>query len=383
MRVLVISHEHPPLAGGAGGAAACRSARFATSGHAVCVRTSAHGGLPAREEHGGVEVRRIAALRTRLDRGGLAHMAAFAAHGALRALPLAREFRPDAALAFFGIPGGLVAWRLRRRLGLPYVVALRGADVPGQQPEQLAMAHALCAPLLRAVWRGARAVAANGPGLAEAARRFLPGLAVTESPGGVDAELFHPVDAAPGIDRDGGPLRLLFAGRVSPEKGLDVLLRALVRVDGDWTLAVAGDGPGLPGARAEAGRLGLSAQVRWLGFVPREAMPGVYREADVLAQPSLYEGLPNAVLEAMASGLAVVTTDTPGASALVRPDTGLTVPRADAGALAEALAALCADRALVRRLGATGRATALRDHDWGAVARHYLSLLAPPGGPGA
>jgi hypothetical protein len=79
--------------------------------------------------------------------------------------------------------------------------------------------------------------------------------------------------------------------------------------------------------RAALEAAGLAERTRFLGFVPREAMPGVYRRADVLVHPSHFEGQSNTVLEAMASGLAVVASDIPGCAELVRPgESGARVP---------------------------------------------------------
>lgn len=373
MRALVLCHEFPPLAGGASGATAHLSRAFAARGHEVAVLTSALSGLPARERVDGVDVVRVPALRRRADRGGAAHFAAFALRAGLRARSLARDWRPDAALAFFGFPAGVAAWWLWRGAGVPYVVSLRGGDVPGQQPEQLATLHRLAGPLLRRVWAGAGAVAAVSEGLAGRAREFSSGLDVAVIPNAVDGEIFQPGERP---NFDGGPLRLLFAGRLSPEKNVGLLLRALAALDADWTLDVAGDGEDGPALRALARELGIQERVRFAGFVPREAMPEVYRRAHVLVQPSRFEGMSNVVLEAMASGLAVVGADTPGLAELVRhEDTGLVVPAGDGPALGDALARLAAAPETVAAMGLRGREAVLAGHGWEAAATAYLELL--------
>lgn len=378
LRLLLVSHEFPPLAGGGSGAAANLARELAALGHEVTVLTSALAGLPARTQAGGALVVRVPAARRRVDRGGPGHFAAFALAAALRAPALARARGVQAALAFFGLPGGAAALWLRRRCGLPYVLALRGGDVPGQQPGELALWHALAGPALRAVWRGAAAVTANGPGLAARARAFEPGLAVELVPNGVDLELFSP---AP--DRGAGPLRLLLCGRLAPGKGLRALVPALGALDpaAPWTLTVAGDGPRMGWLRAALDAAGLAGRVRLLGFVPREAMPGVYREADVLVHPSHFEGQSNAVLEAMASGLAVVASRIPGCAELVRPgESGLLVPPGDAPALAGALGELLGRPGLAARMGRRGRELARAHGSWACAAGRYAGLLGAAAG---
>jgi glycosyltransferase involved in cell wall biosynthesis len=95
-----------------------------------------------------------------------------------------------------------------------------------------------------------------------------------------------------------------------------------------------------------------------------------------LVNPSLYEGSPNVVLEAMASGLPTVASDTPGNRSVVRPDVnGLLFPLGEPSVLGAALARLSGDRPLAARLGATGRALALAEYSWRRAAESYLELL--------
>ncbi len=227
---------------------------------------------------------------------------------------------------------------------------------------------------------------ANGPGLVARARAFEPGLAVELVPNGVDLERFSPVPAPAGrrAGRAQGPLRLLLCGRLAAGKGLETLVPALARLAGPgsaWTLAVAGDGPRMGWLRAALEAAGLAERTRFLGFVPREAMPGVYRRADVLVHPSHFEGQSNTVLEAMASGLAVVASDIPGCAELVRPgESGARVPPGAAGALAGALGALLARPGQAAAMGRRGRELAEAHGSWARTARRYATLLASASG---
>jgi glycosyltransferase involved in cell wall biosynthesis len=127
---------------------------------------------------------------------------------------------------------------------------------------------------------------------------------------------------------------------------------------------------------ALASRLGVSTQIRWLGWQAKDALPNLYREADALVNPSLYEGMPNVVLEAMASGLPVIASDVPGNRAVVFPEeTGLLFPLDDETALGASVTRLIGDPSLAGTLGQGGRSRAERDFSWLAAARSYLELL--------
>jgi starch synthase (maltosyl-transferring) len=172
-----------------------------------------------------------------------------------------------------------------------------------------------------------------------------------------------PLDAAVPIDRQSlgvpeGACMALFVGRLNVQKGLPTLLDAAAKVIAtrpDWHLVLAGDGPeGTWLASRLASEPDLVARVHPLGL--RADVPELLKAADVLVLPSLWEGMPNAVLEAMAAGRAVVATAVEGTEELVVPHvTGWLVPPGDANALADALLNAAADPDSLRRLGQAAR----------------------------
>jgi L-malate glycosyltransferase len=149
---------------------------------------------------------------------------------------------------------------------------------------------------------------------------------------------------------------VLAVGRLEPVKGHHHLLEAWPRVRAlrpTAILMIIGAGAERRALQAQAERLGLGDGVRWLG--ERPALPYI-ANADVLVQPSLSEGMPNVVLEAMALGVPVVASSVGGTTELIaNGETGLLVPAADAGALAEAISRLLEDRTTARRLAEAGQ----------------------------
>lgn len=204
---------------------------------------------------------------------------------------------------------------------------------------------------------------------------------------GVDTARFSPVDRAADAGR---PLRVLLAARLLWEKGIQEFVdaAALVKARGcemEFLLAGAPDRGNPRSVRQEQveawARRGL---VKWLGHI--EDMPALLRSVDVMALPSYYrEGVPKSLIEGAACGLALVTTDLPGCREVVRQHgvDGLHAEPRDAASLAEALLALEADRALLRRLGESARRRAVEDFDEQLVIRRtvevYEELLAHSG----
>lgn len=336
-------------------------------------------GGASREDDGPLQVRRFAYFPRRWE--SLAHGAILENLRArrsryLQVLPLVvaeaiavrravRRFRPDVVHVHWIIPQGLVARAVLGRT--PMVVTTLGGDL-----------YALDSPPLRAVkgtvLRRARAVTV----MSEDMRSRAVGLgadpdAVSVLPMGVDGEAF----SGPRDDSREASARLLFVGRLVEKKGLEVLLRALRSVRAGWTLTVVGDGPLRAGLEKEAQGL----PVTFVGQLGRPELAAAYASHGLVVVPSVHaasgdqDGLPVAMLEAMAAGCAVVASDMPGLREAIEDRvSGLLVPPGDSDALAGILGRLLEDPEEGRRLGTAARARA----DLFSVRRRgeqYVELL--------
>jgi glycosyltransferase involved in cell wall biosynthesis/GT2 family glycosyltransferase len=200
-------------------------------------------------------------------------------------------------------------------------------------------------------------------------RKGFPGVADV-IPLGVDTRAFRPQHrTAP----DGVGVSVGYVGRWAVHKGVDVLLEA-VALHPELRLTMVGAGPEEERLRRRAGVADLASRVRFLGACTPEELPGVLAGFDVLAVPSLstpgwVEQFGRVVVEAMASGVPVVASDS-GALPEVVAGAGLLVPEGDAPALARALSRIGDDPALAAGLRAAGLERAARC-DWGAVAQRY------------
>ena len=143
---------------------------------------------------------------------------------------------------------------------------------------------------------------------------------------------------------------LAFAGRLGPQKSLDVALEAVAAVPG-VTLAIAGDGPDRTALEQRARELGLGGRARFLGSVPRDGVLRLFRAADAALLSSSWENFPHTVVEALAVGTPVVSTAVGGVPEVVTDgENGLLVPPGDPAALAAAVVRLFGDTALRERL---------------------------------
>jgi glycosyltransferase involved in cell wall biosynthesis len=371
MRVLIINSEYPPIGGGAGNASANIAQHLAKMGYEVAVVTSRFGNLPHLEQNGNLTIHRIPALRHRQDRSGALEQITFILSASFWTLGLVPRFKPNATFAFFGVPSGAAAWFLKRMFGIPYVVSLRGGDVPGFRPYDFRMYHKMISPFLRVIWRNASAVIANSNGLRQLANAFDSRFEIPIIPNGVDLESFQTVK------RDWSSPRLLSVGRIVHQKGLDLAMRALAGLKKlDWEWSVAGDGPQMQALQSLAQELGINDRVTFLGWQTREQLIECYQRSDIFLFPSRHEGMPNAMLEAMASGLPVIATCIAGNEELVVDDvTGYLVPSENVESLRVALKKMLSDSTLREQMGVASRRRVEENYSWESTARQYALLL--------
>jgi glycosyltransferase involved in cell wall biosynthesis len=184
------------------------------------------------------------------------------------------------------------------------------------------------------------------------------------------------------------PVRMLYPGTWLDQRGIFYIREALRRLNAtfrDWTFTIAGPGVDLEEVMAFFGEE-LRPQISVVPLVPADRMPALYSEHDIFVFPSMLEGLPSVLLEAMASGMPAITAETCGMMDVVEDGwNGLLIPPADAAALEQALLRLCRSVDLRRQLGHAAQET-MRRHSWRKSAdkleRVFASALRNGRSPG-
>ena len=367
LKVLMICYEYPPLGGGT--AAACSNLLSEMTRRDYIRIDLVTSGTSPRIElvdlAPRIRIHRLPVAKRDLHYWRPGELSGWT----WRALPYARQLirrrRCDVSHCWASWPSGVIGWHLRRQL--PYIISLRGSDVPGYNRRLKWLDPIVFRPVVRRVWRGAAHVSANSRELRALAWRTLPDIPIDIIPNGVDAVQFAPGPRADRID-------VLFAGRLIPRKAVINLLEAFASL-GDAPrrpqLLIAGDGPDRGVLERRSRELGITERVVFLGHLDRARLARVYGEAGIFVLPSLAESLSNGVLEAMAGGLAIITTAT-GAQEVLR-DNGLVVPPGDVAALRGALQRYLADPELLAGHQRRSRAIA-SGLSWTAVAEHFATV---------
>ncbi len=194
---------------------------------------------------------------------------------------------------------------------------------------------------------------------------------------GIDTSTFAPSDSPP------PKKQILWIGRFTPGKGVEYLIKGFQIFSQEfpyYTLVMVGRGPLKDDFARMIHKMGLENKVILRDFIPNEALPALYQESSLLVLPSLEEGVPRAILEAMACGRPVVCTALPQLVNIVS-GCGILIPTEDARAVADALSTLVSDPTLARSLGQSARAKVVSQYSWAdTVAKTldlYMSLVHP------
>ena len=370
MKILMLSYEFPPLGGGGARVVHGLSTELVRLGHAVDVVTMGFQGLPAEETVEGVQVHRIPCRRRRAHLCTAPEAFTYVAAALPRVRRLVRHQRYDLNHTHFIFPDGVLAWWLHRTTGLRYVITAHGSDVPGYNPDRLKLAHRLLAPAWRRVVRTAERVICPSRVLETLLRRQLRESTVTLIPNGIDPDRFHANGAPRGR-------RILMVSRLLERKGFQHALEALRTLPTDHEVHVVGDGPYRQALEVAADGIPVTFW-GWMDHSSPE-LRRLYESASIFLLPSEAENFPIVLLEAMAAGLAIITTSGTGCAEVVE-DAGLLVPAGDVSALREALRRLTEDAALCRQLGVAARRRLEERFSWRAVAQQYLDVYVQAAG---
>ncbi len=357
MRILMASHGYPPTLSGVTLVVQKLARAMVARGHQVTVITASDRGEPYRDEDQGVQIERVRSVPNPFWKEGRIPIIS---QRTLRGL--IGRIQPDVLHTHETACLGWQFVRLSRREGFPLVATCH--YFPRFVAFYLVNARPLCWLLsfysARLLNRCSHVVFAT-----EAHHRAFQAFSLTAPTtiisNGVNTARYHP-PAGPerGIEEayhlPPRP-RILFVGRLARDKEIPILIEALahLRTQMEAHLLLVGKGDFRPQLEALCAELGLQGAVHFLGYVPDEDMPALYRAADLFAIASTVEVQSLPTLEAMASGVPVVAVDAGALPEIsLHGQSGLIVPPKDPAAMAEAMRTILSDPALAAQMGRRG-----------------------------
>lgn len=381
MKVLFLNYEYPPLGGGAANATAALLDEWQgdSSLEVHLVTSSITDHLEKIQLGNNIFVHRLSIGKNphNLHHQSIGDLLRYSFRAWWYSRKLLRESAEpyQVVLAFFGVPCGVIALLLKWEFELPFVLSLRGSDVPGYS-QKYTWLYPLIRPIICLVWKEAKGVVPNSQGLLELAQKTSPQQRFTIIENGVDTKRFFP-DAAKRPEQEF--IITPGASRVTERKGLNYLIEAVSLLAPKYPelrLKIMGDGNARESLETLVRERGLTQQVTFLGRIPREETAVYYQEASLFVMPSLNEGMSNAMLEALASGLPIISTPTGGAVELIEEGkNGVIIPEKSAQAIAAAIEKFIQNKDFVTMYGTESRLRAERQ-GWDKVAVNFKELLS-------
>lgn len=374
MKILIVSHEYPPVGGGGANALMHLAKEYAHTGNSVTIITVWFEGEKECEENGNLKIYRLKTNRKHLEHCSFMEMLDYLRKAIPVAGKLQKENSYDICQVFFGIPSGPIGYYLKKKYKLPYVIRFGGGDIPGFQ-DRFTSVYKLIAPAIIAIWKKADALVANSKGLKELALDFYDKKEILIIPNGAEVSL---KECNPTEERDNSFVRLLFVSRLIERKGLQDIIPQLPEVISscrnigiDVTLDIVGDGPYRNTLEEMVVSNNLTKNVIFHGQKSKAELPQYYSQADLFLFPSRKEGMPNAVLEAMAYGLPIIMTPCQGSDELIGGN-GFVVTAADFGGK---INELVKDQKARKEMGQKSLELVRDIFSWKSAADKYLKLF--------
>ena len=314
MKILVLNYEYPPVGGGGGRACADLCSELVSRGHEIRVLTSHAIDLPEEENLDGYRVIRVPTGRKDYSIASLTSMARFILGGFLPGLKELRNWQPDILHVHFAVPTGVLGWVLSITSGTPYVLTAHLGDVPGGVPSKTKRWFRVVRPFTPPIWNRASAVVAVSQYTKSLAQKQYD-VPIEVIPNGTKIPARTRDDIE--IDIQDPPV-IIFAGRFQPQKNLPVLIQSLSELrDLDWRCKLVGDGPQRQVLEEMIEKDNLGERVQMTGWIESEEVWEQLGKSDILAMPSLSEGLPVVGIHALAQGTAIVANQAGGLVDLV------------------------------------------------------------------
>jgi glycosyltransferase involved in cell wall biosynthesis len=368
MRVLILNYEYPPLGGGAGNATYHLLREYSGLGIEVDLVTSSEAKEEKLTPFEGITVYKININKNdEIHNQSYKDLLTYSVKAFRKAKSLKQNNEYNLVHAFFGIPCGFIALLL----DIPFIVSLRGSDVPFYSDKYYYIDKFVFQYLSKIIWSKSCSTIANSSGLALLANQTAPKQVIKIIPNGVDTVVYRPSNQSIGNNEG---LTLLFCGRLIERKGVNFLVEAFLEFNNSKKhhLILAGDGPLKQKLEERVRESGQDGQVEFLGVVQKRGLPEIYRRADLFVLPSKNEGMSNSILEAMATGLPILTTNTGGCAELV-DENGIIIEKENSGSILNALKMLDRDREAIRYMGEASRRRA-NEMNWLEIAKNYIKI---------
>lgn len=366
MNILMLSYEFPPLGGGGGKVVHGLTKNLVGLGYHIDIVTMSFSDLSKHEKLNGVNIYRVPCIRASESVCHTHEMASYIAFAIPALKRLLGQKRYDLNHTHFIFPDGIISYILKKMTRLPYVITAHGSDVPGYNPDRFKIQHKILNPLWKTVVKNSECIVCPSETLKSLILQRKPDAITSVIPNGIDVDKFNP-----GQEKQ---RRILVVTRMFERKGVQYCLEALRGLNHGFDVNIVGDGPYLNTLQNMATNHGID--VKFWGWLDNDSpkLKELFETSSIFIFPSEAENFPIVLLEAMAAGMAIITTTGTGCCEVVGDSALLVKPR-DREGIRNALISLVNDPSLCRNLGLSSRKRLEDNFSWIAVARRYSELF--------
>ncbi len=365
MKILMHCYEFPPLGGGAAKVVYGLSTKLVEMGHEVDVVTMGYKGLQRHEVVEGINVYRIPGIRLKKSMCYTPEMVPYIALAFNFTRKLAKQRRYHINHTHFIFPDGIIAYLLKNIVGLPYIITPHGSDVPGYNPNRFAFQHKLLSPIWKKITSKTEKIICPSEYIRSLILQQNINTKTYVLPYGFDVDKFNPNQKKQN--------RILIVTRMFERKGIQYFLKALKGFKNNYEVNIVGDGPYLGSLKRIANDLKLN--VNFWGFLDNQSkkLKELYETSRIFTFVSEAENFPVVLLEAMAAGMAIITTKGTGCAEVVK-DKALLVEPKNPEAIREALLKLTQNPELCHDLGNAARKRIIDYFGWEPIAQQYIKV---------
>ena len=367
MRILVLNYEYPPVGGGAAYVSQEINKRYLKQGHEVSVVTMSYGDLPAKEIEGGLTIFRVKSIRSRQEICHPHELLSYVISARRFLKKYLKEKNHDICHCHFLVPTGLIAIWTKKKFGLKYVITIHGSDVPGYNPDRFRFLHLFTGSVISKILRQSSGLVSPSRYLGDLLKKSAKSTdwRISYIPNGIDLGSFRPEH------KEG---YILTSGRLLHRKGFHLLIKAVSQENVGFPIHICGDGP--MRSELEALAQNSATQIIFHGWMDNRSAE--YRRllgaASIYALISSRENSSVSLLEAMASGCAVVTLGRTGIKEMIG-DCGILIEQPKVEQIFQSLMLLIKDPVSCEKWGIKARKRAQEFYDWEKIGQSYLKVL--------
>jgi glycosyltransferase involved in cell wall biosynthesis len=369
-KILLLNYEFPPLGGGASPVSFELAENLVKTGKfEIDVVTMGFRNLPGYEQiYENFRIHRVRCWRSKKEMCYPWEQLTYILSANLKCRELLSKKKYDICYCHFLIPTGIVAYILKRRFRLPYIVTAHGSDVPGFNTDRFTFLHKFTGPILKKVCHNADCIISPSNYLKALILNNIDKTLISKIhhiPNGFKKTRFTPQKKERSI---------LATGRLLPRKGFHFLIEAVASTDIGYSVHICGDGPMMSYLRTLQRKSKTNIILHgWMDNTSEEYKK-LLESAAIYVLPSLKENASIALLEAMSAACAVITTNVSGCPETIG-NAGILIEPENTSDLREKIYLLINNQKLLRQLQSAARNRIENIFDWNVVLDQYLALL--------